>query len=371
MPQELGPFKALQRFEDRIPQNPYCSSTKRLQYILPKEQALGFPYVQVNFPNIDYLCFDLDYPGAPIAHEDHDLPRPTLTVITPDTHHAHLLYELYDPIPRDPSKATKALLKDVIWGYREALYADRAITTQKQLVKNALHNKWDVIAGNRAFALSELALSIPYGVTRLRDFTPPIGKGVREKPFEETLNRSSRNCSLFESVRLYAYTIVRESANYDSFYSAILERIEHLNHVEVPKYFKGTKIHSTGELRSIARSIANWTWQRRSGFKQVNAGAMGFKSMKGVYCQRDKYEREVKRRRKLSANRTHQIRKGATRKKIADAVELCFKRGVEPTVANIAAFARIHHSTIYRTKDYRILISDLIYQICAYGLSGN
>jgi hypothetical protein len=50
-----------------------------------------------------------------------------------------------DPLPLKHSQATKKLLGLVCYGYKEMLCADRHITTQKQLVKNALSDEWDVI----------------------------------------------------------------------------------------------------------------------------------------------------------------------------------------------------------------------------------
>jgi len=201
-------FDPLKDFEERLPYTPSCGSSKRIECILPKEEAETFPYVQINCLSIGYLCFDLDYYGAAMRPQDMDIPGPTLTMIAKDSGHAHLLYELYDPVPRKHTEATKALLRDVIFGHREMLCADKCITTQKQLVKNPLSPAWDVLPGHKPFSLSELAESIPDELKKKnRHEMPSVREPMRVKPFEETLVSYSRNCSLFDSVRFYAYSM--------------------------------------------------------------------------------------------------------------------------------------------------------------------
>lgn len=362
-------FDALQDFADRIPYRTMMSPNKRYDgYILPRSVAKGFPYIRMNYPHIDYLCFDLDYHSAPIAAQERDLPIPTLTVITPDSKHAHLLYELLHPIPRAANKKTRALLKDVLYVYKEILCADRVITTQRSLFKNPLSNKWIIHQGNTPYTLSELAESKPAGFVMDRTYQPRTDRNLGELPFEETLDRFSRNCSLFENVRLYAYTIARQHNSEESLYEAILSRVIHLNDTEIPKHFP-VKIKPKSELKSIARSISEWTFVRRHNFKLVRRGVMGFDGMPGLYYdpetkQPDEvFSKELSRRQALSAARTNTVKKLSTEQKILAAMELCSKRGFKPTVANLATLAQIHRTTLWRHKD-------LIDKYVAYGVSG-
>jgi len=361
-PVQLPLFDALVDFEQRLPYRSLCSDTKRYEptHILPKARAKLFPYVQVNYPGIDYLCFDLDYPGAHIASEEKDLPCPTLTVITPESQHAHLLYELLYPLPRKHSKATRSTLKDVIFCYKEMLCADKVITTQKQLVKNALSSKWEVITGHKPFTLTELAEAIPGDFRRERAFTPHTHQALSIKPFSETLQPYSRNCSLFENARYFAYATVQEHGSQESFYQAILERIVSLNNEEIPKYFP-VKIKAISELRSIARSVSRWVWERRSQFRVVNAGAMGFTSMKGTYWKPGDYDREVKYRRVKAAQRSHEIQKQATRQKIQYGIDMCLKHGIDVTVANIASLGQVSRKSVYNHKDILDNLSEMVF----------
>jgi hypothetical protein len=347
---------ALQRFRDYLPYNPYCSRSKRLEYIQDKEAAASFPYVQINYPIIRYVVFDLDYAGSALAASDHELPHPTLAVVNRENGHSHCMYELLKPLPRKHSRSTRLLLRDVTGAYGDILCADKCITTQKQLVKNPLHIQWDVICPTGyggVFTLSELAEYIPVEWKRARDNTRkfPATRDTKVRTFEETYNPISRNCSLFENGRYYAYSIVCQCSSYDELYGHVLDWIGGLNETKVPRYFPAKLPYS--ELRSIARSIASWTYDHRTSFMKVdvNEGAMGFPSMKGTVWTRGDYQREVRRRRRLAAKRTNEVRREATKRKIADAVEQCRGNGLEPSARVVSELSGVPLRTVYNYKE--------------------
>lgn len=356
-------FDPLQNFERKVPYRAFCGYNKRIQYFLPKREAIKFPYVQVNYPSIDYLCYDLDYPAAAFRFEVLDVPRPTLIVITKPSGHAHALYELLYPLPHKQSQQTKHVLEDIIHGYKELLCADRCITSQKQLIKNALSDAWDVVRGYAPFTLSELVQYIPDDLRTKRNYEPEARKALTVKSFEETLVPHSRNCSLFQNARFYAYSIAREHSNYVNLYNSVMDFLEHLNDFQILLYFP--KKVAKSELCSIARSISKWTFERRYQFKTINVGAMGFDSMKGVCWDPEEYNQEVARRRKLSAHRTHQLRKETTRSRIEEGTKICLKRGIEPTAANISTLAGVSRPTLYN-HSFRQIIESV-----KYALSGN
>ena len=159
---KLSSFLPLSEFEERLPRNPYYGESKQIDGILCRDRARNFPYIQVNFPVIHYLAFDCDSHDAAIRPAEMDLPAPTLSVIAPHTGRGHLLYQLFEPIPRRrKSQKTTALLSDVISGYTAMLEADKTITTELQLVKNPLSDEWHVLEGHKPFSLSELIEYIP------------------------------------------------------------------------------------------------------------------------------------------------------------------------------------------------------------------
>lgn len=316
------------------------------------------PYIQVNYPGVSYLCFDCDYEWSEFKAEEVDLPGPTLSVVNPDNGYAHLFYQILDAIPRYHSQATKSLLDDVIFAYNLMLRADKCITTQKQLVKNALSPRWEILEGYKPFTLSELAEYIPDDLKWISKAFEKPQETAAVKPFEETLDPGSRNCSLFDSASPYAYAVVKQHGSYESLLEAVLERVEYLNDVEIPKYFP-EKILSLNELSCIARSIAGWTWDHRRLFGNVDAGAMGFEPMSGL--SKTQYEAEVKRRQSLAAERTHDLRREETKKKLLGGVHLCYKNGLEMTPENISTAAGISRRTVYNYLD---LVEALIEAAC-------
>lgn len=342
-------FKPLTDFEARLPERPYCSGSKSFAYIRPREEAKKLPYIQVNYPRLDYLCFDCDYEWSEFQAEEVDIPGPTITAINRDNGHAHLFYQVLDPVPRYHSPATKMLLDDVIFVYNLMLRADKCITTQKQLVKNALSPRWEVLEGYKPFTLSELAEYIPEDLRWVSKAFEKPEETLTVKPFEETLDPGSRNRSLFNSARFYAYSVVSEHGSYESLFSDVLDHIHKLNDGEIPKYFP-EKILSLNELKRTAKSIAGFTWDKRSRFRSVDNGAMGFEPIEGL--SRTQYEAEVKRRRRLSAERTHDLEREETRKKLGRGVYLCLKRGLELTPGNIGAAGRVSRKTVYRHIDF-------------------
>jgi predicted transcriptional regulator YheO len=64
----------------------------------------------------------------------------------------------------------------------------------------------------------------------------------------------------------------------------------------------------------------------------------------------------------LSAHRTNEIRKEVAKKAVRDGFETCIRRGVKPTITNIAKVARMSRTTVYKYMDEESV---------HYGLSGN
>jgi len=353
-------FEPLKEFGRRLPDKFYCGDSKRFGSIMPKEKAKDYPYIQINYPAVYYLCFDVDSHDAAIRPLEVDLPFPTLAAISPDSGHGHLMYQLLDPIPRmNLSKDLRGLLSDVVLGYKVMLDSDKCITTQRQLVKNPLCDEWRVLEGCRPFLLSDMIESVPAAVKReienkkgMKSEIPTKSYGMQ--PFENTLQTPdlphSRNCSVFENARHYAYSIVGGCNSYDSFCGAVFEYVEKLNDREVPKFFASRGKLEQSELRYIAKSIAGWTWDHRNYFT-TNRGAMELPPIKETDFQsEDDKERELERRRELSAEWTNTARKESTQGKIKRALELCLKHGFEPTAENISTFARVSRMTVYRYK---------------------
>lgn len=166
--------------------------------------------------------------------------------------------------------------------------------------------------------------------------------------FEETLDPDSRTISLFENGRYYAYSIVSDCHSEDELYNRVLDWIEQLNNIKIPEYFQDKGKMSNAELKSIARSVSSWTYQRRQDFRKYNVGAMGLETMRGQEWTPEEYAAEVKHRQSLSANRTNEIRRESTREKIVAAIGRCLAEGRKVTVSAISRSAGVDRSTIYK-----------------------
>jgi len=342
-------MKTLNRYRDKLPDRPYCSQGKQLvlDFILPKEEALGFPYIQCNSPyRVNYLAFDLDYEGSAFGYEAHDLPPFTLCAVNPLNAHSHGFYEIPPLPPRQCSKKALGLFRDVTKGYRELLCADKAITTQKQLTKNCLHPKWRVITHDRIYTLTELVEYIPRDLKLRNLHVPPVNKDLLIRPFEEVMTPYSRNCSLFEAGRFYAYAVVKDCRDYKALYDSVYLYIECLNLFEITRYFP-VKVND-GELRSITKSVSKWTWNHR-GLFTYNRGAMGLP--KKPYLPHDQWQEEIKRRESLGGKYRVNQRRETTRHRIDEAIEECKVQGIRPTyrlIAKIIGMSYEHLAKYYK-----------------------
>jgi len=231
-------------FKERLPHRPYC--TDDLDYglcVRGVETALNKKYIQLNSPKeISWLIFDIDRPGAAWAWEWSVLPPPTFSVINPRNGHAHLLYGLNTPV------ALSDLARNAPIRYAAAIEAAFGLALDSDprygglMVKNPLHPHWKLISRDVSYDLGELAEYVDLN----RTVRPPHTTGI------------GRNCTLFDNVRDWAYRNVlaykRNGARMSDWFEMVLAISEKLNVFLMPLNFS--------EVRSIAKSIAKWTWRQ-------------------------------------------------------------------------------------------------------------
>jgi len=258
---------------------------------------------------------DIDYGAAALAWEAIGL-EPTITVINPENTHAHLMYELNNPVafssnarskPQDYFMAVERKLGN-------ALRADQAYNGF--LAKNPLSNRWLVDFNNGRFDLEEIA-----------EYCPKVSSGraiaVKADPGE------GRNCSIFNEVRLWAYFQVKEFVIYEAWCQAVLARCEQENTF--------TPALPYSEVKATAKSIAKWTWKNRHDFgNRKNRGA----------AKVDKRLNLINRQR-AGADYTNQNRKEKTEKAIVDAVSKLTGQGETFTVAELMRTANVSRRTLY------------------------
>jgi len=240
--------RQLSLFNTSLPAKPYCADD--LDYglvIRTANNAIKKRYIQHNKPtSVHWLTFDCDYPGAIEKLTDDGLPMPNLAVLNRKNGHSHLLYGLEVPVHRTTVARAKPLnfLAKVEYALREKLSADFGYSGL--IVKNPNHADWLTYELNStSFDLAELSeyLILP-----------------EKLPKKALLVGLGRNCSLFETLRRWAYANVlnfRLSGNFEGFKDAVLCQSIALNTFPQPL--------PLSEIRSTAKSISKWTWQNYTG----------------------------------------------------------------------------------------------------------
>lgn len=239
----------LELYKEALPAKPYASDN--LAYglrICYKQKAILKKYLQHNPPaKIHWLVFDCDKAGAfEVASMQYPCPAPSFEVLNPDNGHSHLFYGLTVPVVRTDLGRAKPLeyLASVEYALRDLLGAD--VGYSGLISKNPLHPAWKVIEHQSAlWSLGELAeyLTLP---TKLPKEAQSVGLG--------------RNCSLFNSVRRWAYRQVltyKLAGNQDEFGAAVLRMCESFNSFPQPLPYS--------EVKATAKSITKWVWKRYTG----------------------------------------------------------------------------------------------------------
>jgi hypothetical protein len=242
----------LSLFSDRLPRKPYASDDLAMGLrILPLQAALERRYIQYNPPAmINWLVFDVDRQYIGFENEWRILAPPNLVVINPDNRHAHYLYGIAAGISTTNAAREKPmrLLSAIYEGYRHALDADPDF---RQLIcKNPLHQHWS----------TELLRTDLYDLHELAEYVDlnEADKRIRKTP-KKHRHGLGRNCSLFDSLRSWAYRWVNDyrDGGLERWHTAVLAQAEKLNS------FIDPLPHS--EIRATARSVAKWTWKYYDG----------------------------------------------------------------------------------------------------------
>ncbi|OAV10729.1 replication initiation protein [Moraxella catarrhalis] len=252
---------------EKLPQKPYCTDDLGYLVVRPKEIAIQKRYIQHNPPCFtSFLVFDLDTELGAVAWHDADLPLPTWTTQNPDNGHAHIAYALKTPVVTTEQGSNRAIdyLAKIQAGMARKLGADTGYSGL--ITKNPLHNHWRTTVWNtKPYELGELADRV-----ELAPLTPKereLGLG--------------RNCTLFDTVRKWAYIAIREhrGGRYDDWYARVLATVqaENMAFLEPLPY---------SEIKATAKSIAVYCWKNDGHcynefiYRQRLKGAIGGKKSK-------------------------------------------------------------------------------------------
>jgi hypothetical protein len=235
-------------FYHKLPAKPYCSWGKGGKTLIrSKKHAIRHPLIQVNPPHlVNYLVFDVDASDAYLHFFDAELPTPTWIAKNRKNGHCHISYELKTPVCKTANAHLKPLryLASIEYTYAKNLGADMGYVGL--LTKNPTDHDWDVSYLNpRPFDLDELA-----------DYVDLENKPKHEK---NEVSGLGRNCSMFDSVRFWAYKAIREhlDGGLDSWYSEVLKVAVKSNGA----FFEPLPY---SEVKATAKSIAKWVWRNHT-----------------------------------------------------------------------------------------------------------
>ena len=217
-------------------------------YRMKRERALGKRYVEANpsqYSNL--LVVDIDHPDALLrALWDRKKWLPNAVVENPANGHAHAVWALENPFPRTEYARRKPLAyaAAITEGLRRSVDGDKGYSGL--ITKNPAHESWDshwitdhlYLFDELAFHLEDAGFMPPKSWDRYRR-KDAVGLG--------------RNCTLFETVRTWAYPQIN---NHWGDPEGLADAIE-LAALQVNVDLFDEPLHST-EVGHVARSISKW-----------------------------------------------------------------------------------------------------------------
>lgn len=167
-----------------------------------RERALGLRYIEANPQALsNLLVVDIDHPDALMRTLwDRKGLYPNVVVENPTNGHAHAIWALEEPVTRTEYARRKPLAyaAAVTEGLRRSVDGDAGYSGL--ITKNPLHGSWEShLLNDELFTLAQLE-------RQLEEFmpTPSWVKARRKDPVG-----LGRNCSLFETARVWAYREAR------------------------------------------------------------------------------------------------------------------------------------------------------------------
>jgi hypothetical protein len=192
---------------------------------------------------IHYFFFDIDRAEAVMAWYDANLPMPYWTAQTQKNGHAHICYKLEIPLCTSELASQKAIsyAAKIQAGLANKLGAD--VGYSHLITKNPFHPDW------RTTFWTERAYTLDY----LADFVE-LPKKLSKK---QEVSGLGRNCTLFNTVRKWAYKAVRSHRG--GIYNTWLEEVTK-QCLSVNEAFLEALPYS--EIKATAKSIATYCWKK-------------------------------------------------------------------------------------------------------------
>lgn len=240
---------------DRWPHKPWCKTDKAYKPVVRTlARSAVYPYIQPNMPTIIWrLPFDVDRPGAIHAWEAANVAPFNWACETPESRHAHGVYEIEIPVRYLVGGAdTKPMrfLAALEAAYGRALGADPAYSGH--YVKNPNSDRWAL----------HVFRPQPYSLTELAEWVElPRKTDMRRLPDLDSV--TGRNCYLFEALRKWAYRAVRNywrPDGYRHWMVAVYDKAMTINDEIESQWPARGPLHMP-EMDDVVKSVGNWVWQ--------------------------------------------------------------------------------------------------------------
>ncbi|WP_312283892.1 replication initiation protein [Candidatus Igneacidithiobacillus taiwanensis] len=255
---DLGISASLYHWVQRLPHRPYCTNDLGAGLrIRPIELALAYRYIQHNPPgqvwsivlDVDRRICDPESLTYCWEAKDPEGPIPNVMAINQENGYGHLFYFLKAGVTRTQAGREAPL--------RYLAAVERALCAKMDadhlyvglVSKNLTHAGWLVHSyHDRLWTLGELAEYLDLDTANAWRYVP----NTPEEAFQE-----GRNVYLFHTARNWAYSAIRDywaPNGLPQWQEAILGHLQAINgQFQVPLF--------EPELRTIAKSIAKWTWR--------------------------------------------------------------------------------------------------------------
>lgn len=222
---------------------------------LPTSEALQRRHIMVPHEwRKHFLAFDIDRPGAMIAHEDVDLPAPTYVMVNPTNGHGHLLYQLESPVLVGQRSKPQEFYADVNVCLVHQLKADPGYVGR--FCKTPGHQDWETICTGRLYSLGEL----------LEYATVTSDQARREIEAARAANPDgSRHWALFNELRRWAYDRLswfKQNADIDQFREAATEEAAKLCSTTIRLQIPGKRPLAANKQGYVVSSVVRWAWNK-------------------------------------------------------------------------------------------------------------
>lgn len=246
------------------------------------------------------------------AWEEAKLAPPTITIINPKNLHAHLIYELTDPVYSGAeNQKPYRYLKAVYSGMRQCLSADMAYT--QFLTKSPFCGKWTTYTHDVTYELSLLSQGI----------------NLNSVPASNDEYIEGRNHNLFNKLRRWGYTQAHRCKTEDQLHSLLLDVAHGINdEFDTPL--------SEREVNSVVKSVSKWTWRERD-----NLGCK--KPVINLPLGISKHDAQ-----RAGAHYSSALKKQKTQERIGQAIKSIQVDGGKLTLAEISRRTGIHRNTLSR-----------------------